>query len=552
MISSKKKNYLFFNAINKYAEQKNIIMANMIAQHQLILSNQQNQPNQPNQFIELKQKPHATNIDIDPVNVNVNVNDNEPIIPSPPSVRTFESVIITLLFDDYDSKMYIIESATEHCFFVEQMQDEITLIISSYKYDALYKWASQYDDDPNISVMYSIFYYDGWKTPKLNHHSKILDHLFIGKICADLKQTSKESNGGNQIFGLSYYPNQITKIYGFPAPVANIVVGVIGLSGVIDPAEISRYWQSYCGIPVKNHPKIIVIPADKTSIDPKVVGYDQENTTDVELMGGCCANDKFGVTIVLYHAENTIQGFYSAFQYAISDNVYNPSVISCSWGISETLYTSYGTSGINQMKAFDNLFAKAVQKGINICCSSGDFAASDGVNDGFPHVDFPASSPNVVSCGGTTLSAPNYIYDLKTTETLWSFNVSNNMGTGAGISTVFDKPDYQKLVLDATVTKRGICDISSNSDPNTGYKILYGGKLVITGGTSCASPVIGAFIACSSPRKFINPIIYRNPQAFHKITSGSNGYYSSDPLGNYSLCSGMGSPSASLAVVLRG
>lgn len=481
-----------------------------------------------------------------------------------------ESVIISILFYDVNLKESIISSALLNGFYVDEI-DDMTMVISSYDSKKLFRWALQYEYNLNISVMYGLLYYEPWKVVRLVHHSKInlayelknkkkmqklnnnsskigdsLDTITMEDLC---KCDDSEDDLNNQTSSVSYYPNQITKIYGFPKPIGNITIGVIGLSGTIDTTEITKYWLNYCKIPQVNHPRIVIIATDKTTLDPNIIGYEQENTMDVELIGGCCANDKYTVTIILYHAENTIQGFYTAFNYAIYDTVYKPTVISCSWGISELIYTNLGVPGINQIKAFDNLFQKATQKGINICCASGDYAASDGINDGLPHVDFPASSPNVVSCGGTKLFSPNGVYDMKTLETVWSYDVTYNIGTGAGISSIFTKPDYQSTVLHNS-TKRGVCDLSSNSDPETGYKILFGGQLHIIGGTSCSAPIIASFIASCGINKFINPIIYNNQNAFHKISSGSNGYYSANSDGSYSVCSGLGSISPTLAQVL--
>jgi subtilase family serine protease len=345
----------------------------------------------------------------------------------------------------------------------------------------------------------------------------------------------------------NYYPSQIASIYNFPAPTTTpLCIGVIGLSGVVNSADIQQYWLLNCKIPQVNLPKIIIISTDGSSISPANVGYEQENTIDVELIGGCCASTNSNiisnVTIVLYHAENTLQGFYNAFQYAINDTVYKPSVISCSWGTPEIDYTDYGASGIQTMKAFNTLFGTAVQKGINICCATGDNAASDGVNDGKPHVDFPASSPNVVACGGTTLICPDGVYSSMTTnETVWSFNVLNNNGTGGGMSDVFQKPTYQLGVVPTNYVNRCVPDIVSNSDPSTGFYVRYNGNMYIIGGTSCASPIIASFIALSKVNKFINPIIYKNPSAFHKISIGNNGTYSANPLQPYTPCTGLGS-----------
>jgi kumamolisin len=395
--------------------------------------------------------------------------------------------------------------------------------------------------------MYRSSYYEPWEIVRLTHHSKVsvikLAEKFEGIIDDNLK-------GFRQTTLSNYYPNQIAKIYGFPKPTGNTVIGIIGLSGTVDTHEIMRYWTTYCKIPATQCPKIVIVSGDRTSIDPNVVGFNRENTMDIEIVGGCCANDKHTVTIVLYHAENSIQGFYSAFQTAIYDNKYNPTVITCSWGVSEMVYTSLGVPGINQMKAFDTLFQKAVQKGINICCATGDLAASDGIMDGFPHVDFPSSSPNVISCGGTTLASPNGVYDLHTIETVWSFDTTYNTGTGAGLSSVFSKPAYQNTVLDSNTIKRGVCDISCNANPSTGYKILFADQLYLMGGTSCSAPVFASFLACCGMKKFANPILYANKPAFHTISSGSNGYYHADQTGKYSLCSGLGTPSSELANVL--
>jgi len=364
------------------------------------------------------------------------------------------------------------------------------------------------------------------------------------------------SNDENVQLPNHYYPTQIAKIYNFPTPsTQTIVVGVIALAGTVDPINIQQYWLTNCGIPQQNLPKIIIVSTDGKSISPVVVGYEQENTLDVELIGGCCASTNINVisnvTIVVYHAENTIQGFYKAFQYAINDTVYKPRVISCSWGIPEINYTVYGTSGIQTMNAFNALFESAVNKGINICCATGDNAASDGVNDGRPHVDFPASSPNVVACGGTTLICPDGVYSSSTTnETVWSFDVLDNDGTGGGVSNVFGKPSYQTGIVSNNFQNRCIPDIVANSDPTTGFYMKFNGKIYVIGGTSCAAPVIAAFIALCKINKFINPIIYKNPNVFHKISVGTNGIYSASILEQYTPCTGLGSINGNLLAPL--
>jgi kumamolisin len=55
------------------------------------------------------------------------------------------------------------------------------------------------------------------------------------------------------------------------------------------------------------------------------------------------------------------------------------------------------------MDSYDNVFQTAAPKGITICVASGNNGSGDGVRDGMYHADFPASSPNVLACGGTSL-----------------------------------------------------------------------------------------------------------------------------------------------------
>ena len=74
-----------------------------------------------------------------------------------------------------------------------------------------------------------------------------------------------------------------------------------------------------------------------------------------------------------------------------------PSVISISWGGPESNWTEQA------FQQFDQAFQDAATLGVTITVAAGDDGSSDGVDDGQAHVDFPASSPNVLACGGTTL-----------------------------------------------------------------------------------------------------------------------------------------------------
>ena len=76
------------------------------------------------------------------------------------------------------------------------------------------------------------------------------------------------------------------------------------------------------------------------------------------------------------------------------------------------------------MTAMDSACQDAAMLGVSICVASGDNGATDGVSDGEDHVDFPASSPSVLGCGGTLLEASG---NKVTEEDVWSDSSSGGL-----------------------------------------------------------------------------------------------------------------------------
>ena len=102
-----------------------------------------------------------------------------------------------------------------------------------------------------------------------------------------------------------------------------------------------------------------------------------------------------GVKIVVYFAPNTDQGFIDAIATAVHDKKNKPNVISISWGGPESTWTQ------QSLTALDAACQAGAALGVTITCASGDNGSSDGVTtDKLNHVDFPASSPHVLACGG--------------------------------------------------------------------------------------------------------------------------------------------------------
>ncbi|HJW18948.1 MAG TPA: S53 family peptidase, partial [Candidatus Nitrosotalea sp.] len=185
--------------------------------------------------------------------------------------------------------------------------------------------------------------------------------------------------------------------------------------------------------------------------------------------------------------------------------------------------------------------------GITICAAVGDNGSSDAVEDGLAHVDFPASSPYVLACGGTRVeSSDNKIV----AESVWN-DLPNGGATGGGISDTFDLPVWQsRAQVPPSVNSggrigRGVPDVAGNADPATGYNVLVDGEETIIGGTSAVAPLYAGLVALVNQGTghkagYLNPLFYKKIPSpiFSDIVSGNNGSYKAGP--NWDACTGLG------------
>ena len=338
---------------------------------------------------------------------------------------------------------------------------------------------------------------------------------------------------------VSYTPVQVAQLYGFPsgAKATGQTIGIIELGGGFRTADITAYFKSL-GMPA---PTVTAVLVDKAKNAPgKPSGPDGEVMLDIEV----CAAVAPGAKIAVYFAPNTDQGFVDAIATAVHDKTNKPSVISISWGAPESAWTA------QSMQALDAACQTAAALGVTITVASGDNGSDDGVGDGKNHVDFPASSPHVLGCGGTKLVGSGTTIQ---SEVVWNETAANEGAGGGGVSNVFPLPAWQK---NANVPKptvaaggRGVPDVSGDADPATGYQIRVDGQTAVIGGTSAVAPLWAGLIALANaankaPAGFINPVIYAAgaKKAFRDITQGNNGAFSAGP--GWDACTGLGSPNA--------
>jgi kumamolisin len=344
------------------------------------------------------------------------------------------------------------------------------------------------------------------------------------------------SRNASAAAGVSYTPRQVAQLYQFPLDVDGTgqTVGIVELGGGYKPEDLKNYFSSL-GI---HQPTVIAVSVDKGKNSPtNPNSADGEVLLDIEVVGAVAP----GAKIAVYFAPNTSQGFQDALTTAIHDSSNKPSVISISWGSAESTWTAQA------MTAFDSAAQDAAALGVTICAASGDNGSSDGVSDGGNHVDFPASSPNILACGGTSLQSSNGVIQ---SETVWNDGAQGGAG-GGGFSTQFPQPVWQASAGIATPSGggRGVPDVSGDADPETGYSVLVDGESMVIGGTSAVAPLWSGLIALLNEKLgktvgLLQPAIYGLPQsdgAFHDITSGSNGAFSAGP--GWDAASGLGSPS---------
>ncbi len=331
----------------------------------------------------------------------------------------------------------------------------------------------------------------------------------------------------------SFNPPQVAQLYNFPMGPngAGQTIGILELGGGYNANDLSSYFASL-GIA---EPRVTAVSVDGATNSPNDPNADGEVALDIEVAGSIAP----AANIAVYFTPNTSQGFLDALTTALHDTANGPpSVISISWGSAESNWTA------QSMTAFDEACQSAVALGITITVASGDNGSSDGGSGN--NVDFPASSPHVLGCGGTELIAANGAIQQ---EVVWNDQPQGG-ASGGGVSSVFPIPPWQ---MKANVPKpptssggRGVPDVAGDASPETGYNVFYGGQSAVVGGTSAVAPLWAALIALLNQQSgsnigFANLALYQNAEnGFNDITQGSNGSYSAGP--GWDPCTGLGSP----------
>jgi kumamolisin len=340
----------------------------------------------------------------------------------------------------------------------------------------------------------------------------------------------------------TYTPPQVASLYQFPAGTDGTgqTVAIIELGGGFGSSDLNTYFSSL-GIPT---PSVMAVGVDGASNvagqDPQ--GADPEVLLDIEVIGAVAP----GAKQLVYFAPNTDQGFLDAVTTAVHAEP-TPVAVSISWGGPESSWTA------QSMSALDQAIADGVALGVTVSIAAGDNGSSDGVSGSEPHVDFPASSPHALACGGTSMRADPST-GVISSETVWN-DGSAGGATGGGVSVTFPLPAWQARAgvpaSPSGTAGRGVPDIAGNADPATGYQVLVDGQQEVVGGTSAVAPLSAALAArlaqgVGTHLGLLQQSLYAGvkpgqPVAdVRDITTGNNGAYSAGP--GWDACSGLGVP----------
>jgi len=369
----------------------------------------------------------------------------------------------------------------------------------------------------------------------------------------------------------TYTPPTVAKLFDFPAgDGAGQCVAVLAFNGEVmstgqsaaggyDRTALEGYFTNTLG---QAAPKLTDVVVQGPGNAPGN-GENPDDCTGEVLLDLCTVGSLVpGANVAVYFTEFTEEGWVNAIKAAVSDTTNKPKVVSISYGNPEDDEKN-GLWSEQAVQLVNEAFEQAAVQGITICCASGDSGSEDEPGATSDHVDFPASSPWVLGCGGIRLEADAATLAISS-ERVWNDLSSNEGASGGGVSRLFPVPAWQ---ADANVppnadgsgkTGRGVPDVAAVADPETPLWVLSpNGQLGGVGGTSAAAPLWSALVTLlnqltGTPLGFFNPQLYASLKGgLVDIVIGSNGSYPARP--GWDACTGWGRPDgARLLAALQG
>jgi subtilase family serine protease len=285
-------------------------------------------------------------------------------------------------------------------------------------------------------------------------------------------------------------------------------------------------------------------------------GWSGEATLDIE-WAYSIAPEAHLILLAVPPAETEgVQGFPNLFK-AISGEIQQTppgTLFSMSFAVTEQ---TFGGAAATQTAKFDHVFLQGLAKHDNFFAAAGDSGTyntakqqKESRNYPYPTVEWPSSSPYVVSVGGTQLQhgwtwnpSSNVAFTSSgafnpaywkwsnggSTEAVWNESWAP-IATGGGRSVIYPRPSWQTGVDPSYGNHRLLPDTAWNAAVNGGVDVYITaypayncgnttGCWTIYGGTSAATPQTAGLVALANaaraaagkaPLGFLDPILYKN------------------------------------------
>lgn len=292
-------------------------------------------------------------------------------------------------------------------------------------------------------------------------------------------------------------PSQIQAAYNLPAGGGGQTVAIVDAFGDSSAEQDLATFRAHYGLPACTTANGCFKKVDQTggtNYPADDAGWALETSLDLDAVSAACPE----CNILLVEGDNSsTDSLGAAVRTAVSLGA-------------RYVSNSYGVPGEYSEETSDTNYQ---HKGVAVVASTGDTGNV---------VNWPASDPNVVAAGGTTLTADSSV-PRGWQEAAWSAG-------GSGCSLYEPRPDYQLNVATACPNNRAIADISADADPASGlavYDTLGQDGWLRVGGTSLSAPLIAAMYALAGPpdagsypvANLYNP---SHVSQFNDITAGSN------------------------------
>jgi subtilase family serine protease len=378
-----------------------------------------------------------------------------------------------------------------------------------------------------------------------------------------------------------YGPDAIRKAYGLDHLIASGVNGTGQTIVIIDAfgsptlaADLATF-NAVFGVPAPPSLQQIRMPGS-TPFDftnANQLGWAEETSLDVQWAHAIAPNASI---IVVAAVSDSDADILAAQNFAIDQRL--GFIMSESFGESELALQQDGKEGQQILDDNEKSYERAADRNISVLVSSGDNGDSgtdiNGVFQTFPVANYPASSPNVTTVGGTNLffgtaghASPNGSY---IGEVVWN----DGFGAGGGgVSGVFKTPDFQQDLSLAKSKEKDDNKLKMRGYPDVAYNAgVFGGVIVhlgflgaasgfyIFGGTSASAPQWAGIVALVNqkshkPIGFLNKNLYKLGKSgvlgnvMHDITVGDNGFNGVPGFAaaaGWDLATGWGTPNTGL------